>query len=142
MFKKLVVCVALLLSLAVATKVTFSNCGHSTDPFVADTLDVTPFPITHGANTSILIDGNANLAIAGGNFVIKVFVAGFQVFTVNQDFCQVVTCPIQKGHQIVNYHYPIPSYAPSGVTVTVQVEGQDLTKNSLFCYKFDSKVLM
>jgi hypothetical protein len=141
MFKSTAVLLFAIVALASASKVTFANCGNTTDPFVANSLDVSPFPITHGANTSIVIDGVANKGIEGGNFVISVYLGALPVFSKTQDFCQVIACPIKAGHQVVDYKYPIPSYAPAGVSITVHVQGQDLNKNELFCYKFDSKVL-
>jgi hypothetical protein len=142
MMKSVLLSVAFMAVIACAVPVTFTSCGANGDPFSATSLDVDPFPITHGANTSIVITGTAGKQINGGQFHIKVYLGILPVFSDSQDFCKVVTCPIQQGPQTVHYYYPIPSYAPGGVSVTVEVQGVDETQAELFCYKFDTKVVL
>ncbi|KAF5772933.1 putative sterol transport protein NPC2 [Helianthus annuus] len=102
-------------------------------------VDITPYPIERGVETTFTISASTETPISGGNLVIDVSYYWFGVYSETSDLCTKTTCPVTTGDFAISHSQSLPSVTPPG-SYTLTMKLQDGNKNELTCITFDFSI--
>ncbi|XP_057784695.1 uncharacterized protein LOC131002041 [Salvia miltiorrhiza] len=102
-------------------------------------LDIDPYPISKGKNTTFAISATTGQTITGGKLVIDVSYFWFHVHSEDRDLCQDTSCPVDVGDFIVSHTQELPGYTPPG-SYTLTMKMVDGNNNQLTCITVDFSI--
>ncbi|KAL0289388.1 UNVERIFIED_CONTAM: hypothetical protein Sangu_2616100 [Sesamum angustifolium] len=94
-------------------------------------LEIDPYPISRGKNTTFQIAAATNEAIYGGKLVIHVLYFGFHIHSEDRDLCAEMSCPVSIGDFVVSHSQEL-----SGIMPMV-----DEHKKQLMCITFEFSIV-
>ncbi|KAL6575143.1 hypothetical protein OROMI_012428 [Orobanche minor] len=116
-------------------------------------LDIDPYPISKGKNTTFKITASTKVetwigvtvntetfwdddeAISGGKLKIDVSYFGFHIHSEDHDLCQETSCPVSVGDFNVTHAQELPGYTPWG-SYTLEMTMVDANGKQLTCITF------
>ncbi|KAL6559088.1 hypothetical protein OROHE_006457 [Orobanche hederae] len=126
----------LLVPLASAKPTDVHYCNKKADYAVkVSGLDIDPYPISKGKNTTFKITASTNEAISGGKLKIDVSYFGFHIHSEDHDLCQETSCPVSVGDFNVTHAQELPGYTPWG-SYTLEMTMVDANGKRLTCITF------
>ncbi|KAL6507812.1 hypothetical protein OROGR_024007 [Orobanche gracilis] len=102
-------------------------------------LDIDPYPISKGKNTTFQITASTNEAISGGKLKIDVSYFGFHIHSEDHDLCQETSCPVSVGDFNVTHAQELPGYTPWG-SYALEMTMVDANGKSLTCITFSFSI--
>ncbi|XP_047975163.1 putative phosphatidylglycerol/phosphatidylinositol transfer protein DDB_G0282179 [Salvia hispanica] len=102
-------------------------------------LDIDPYPISRGSNTTFAISATTGQPITGGKLVIDVSYFWFHVHSEDRDLCQDTSCPINVGDFLVSHSQELPGITPPG-SYTLTMKMVDGNNNQLTCITVDFSI--
>ncbi|KAL0338744.1 UNVERIFIED_CONTAM: hypothetical protein Sangu_1396500 [Sesamum angustifolium] len=124
-------------------------------------LEIDPYPISRGKNTTFQIAAATNEAIKGGKLVIDVSYFGFHIHSEDHNLCAETSCPVTVGDFVVSHSQELPGITPPvshlvssdfGITLslvsdllssgsyTLKMTMVDEHKKQLTCITFDFSI--
>ena len=131
-------------SLASATATPFSLCDGIANQLGVDAVTVSPEPVKVGQNVNVQVHGVTSIPFTGGRAEVNVKVAGVKVASLKFDACSElgVACPKNAGEEWTGgLSYPIPKFAPGGITAVIEVNVLDTAGNRLGCASVTEKIV-
>jgi hypothetical protein len=131
-------------TIAIASATPFTLCNGVTDQLGVDTITVTPEPVKVGQNVTVQVHGRTSIPFSGGQAEVNVKVAGVKVASLKFDACTElgVQCPKNAGDEWTGgLSYPIPKFAPGGITAVIEVHVLDTAGNKLSCASVTEKIV-
>lgn len=123
----------------------FSVCAGKTDAMGVTSVDVFPDPAQVGKSIEVTINGKATAPIAAGAMAhLKVELFKVEIAHLDIDMCKSLglTCPIAAGTAYSGkLTYPVPSQAPGGITVTIEIDFNHADKSDLGCITLQEKLV-
>ncbi|PIN06816.1 putative protein, contains ML domain [Handroanthus impetiginosus] len=136
----LLVALCLLVPLISAKSTDVRYCNKKTSyPVKVCGLDINPYPISRGKNTTFEISAYTDEAISGGKLVIDVSYFGFHIHSEDHNLCQETSCPVSVGDFIVSHSQELPGITPPG-SYTLKMTMLDAYKKQLTCITFDFSI--
>ncbi|KAL8517561.1 hypothetical protein ACS0TY_015716 [Phlomoides rotata] len=114
-------------------------CKKKNYPVQVTGLDIDPYPISKGKNTTFKISASTDEAISDGKLKIDVTYIWFHVRTEEHDLCKKTACPIPVGDFVVSHSQELPGYTPPG-SYSLEMRMLDGNKNELTCITFDFSI--
>ncbi|KAL1545613.1 putative phosphatidylglycerol/phosphatidylinositol transfer protein [Salvia divinorum] len=102
-------------------------------------LDINPYPISRGSNTTFAISATTGEPITGGKLVIDVSYFWFHVHSEDRDLCKDTSCPINVGDFVVSHSQELPGITPPG-SYTLTMKMVDGNNNQLTCITVDFSI--
>ncbi|XP_071710380.1 uncharacterized protein [Rutidosis leptorrhynchoides] len=102
-------------------------------------VEITPYPIERGTETTFTISASTDTPISGGNLVIDVSYYFFGVYSETSDLCTKTDCPVTTGDFAISHSQALPSVTPPG-SYTLTMKLQDADKKELTCISFDFSI--
>ncbi|KAL0410229.1 UNVERIFIED_CONTAM: hypothetical protein Slati_3612600 [Sesamum latifolium] len=102
-------------------------------------LEIDPYPISRGKNTSFQIAAATNETINGGKLVIDVAYFGFHIHSEDHNLCAETSCPVSVGDFVVSHSQELPGITPPG-SYTLKMTMVDEHKKQLTCITFDFSI--
>ncbi|KAG6433859.1 hypothetical protein SASPL_105478 [Salvia splendens] len=102
-------------------------------------LDIDPYPISRGSNTTFAISATTGQPITGGKLVIDVSYFWFHVHSEDRDLCKDTSCPINVGDFLVSHSQELPGITPPG-SYTLTMKMVDGNNNQLTCITVDFSI--
>ncbi|XP_041997364.1 putative phosphatidylglycerol/phosphatidylinositol transfer protein DDB_G0282179 [Salvia splendens] len=102
-------------------------------------LDIDPYPISRGSNTTFAISATTGQPITGGKLVIDVSYFWFHVHSEDRDLCKDTSCPIDVGDFLVSHSQELPGITPPG-SYTLTMKMVDGNNNQLTCITVDFSI--
>ncbi|XP_073279009.1 uncharacterized protein [Primulina huaijiensis] len=132
----LICVVGLLVPLTSATtrEVEYCNKKANYDVKVSG-IDITPFPISRGVETTFTINAATDEAISGGKLKIDVAYFGFYIHSETHDLCKKTECPVSNGNFTITHKQALPGITPFG-SYTLKMTLIDAKKKELTCINF------
>jgi hypothetical protein len=117
----------------IGSSIPFTSCGAG--DFVANEIDVSPWPVARGQDITITASGNLKSVVTAGSYDIDVTLGGVSVLKDSGDLCKFspdASCPAQPGAITLSHIMSVPAIAPSG-TYIMTVKGTQQDSKVLFC---------
>ncbi|KAH7661666.1 Immunoglobulin E-set-containing protein [Dioscorea alata] len=128
------VLMACLLCSANETEVSYCDKDNDYDVKVTG-LEISPFPVKRGRETSFSISAQTGLNITGGKLLIDVEYIGIHIQQ-TKDLCKETSCPVSTGDFVLTHKETLPFLTPPGTyTLVMTMVGEDGKK--LTCITFD-----
>ncbi|XP_076903845.1 uncharacterized protein LOC143559022 [Bidens hawaiensis] len=102
-------------------------------------VEIDPYPIVRGKETTFTITASTETPISGGNLVIDVSYYFFGVYSETSDLCNKTSCPVTTGDFAISHSQSLPSVTPPG-SYTLTMKLQDGKKKELTCITFDFSI--
>ncbi|KAK1434998.1 hypothetical protein QVD17_00753 [Tagetes erecta] len=102
-------------------------------------VEINPYPIERGTETTFTIKASTETPISGGNLVIDVSYYFFGVYSETSDLCGKTSCPVTAGDFAISHSQSLPSVTPPG-SYTLTMKLQDSNKKELTCISFDFSI--
>ncbi|KAI3443361.1 hypothetical protein Pfo_000026 [Paulownia fortunei] len=134
----LALCLLVPLSSAKSTDVHYCN-KKANYPVKVSGLEINPYPISRGKNTTFEIAASTNEAISGGKLVIDVTYLIFHVYSEAHDLCVETSCPVSVGDFVVSHSQELPGITPPG-SYTLKMTMVDANNRQLTCITFDFSI--
>ncbi|KAM7497346.1 hypothetical protein LguiA_021760 [Lonicera macranthoides] len=99
-------------------------------------VEISPYPVSRGKNTTFSIAASTGEAISGGKLVIDVSYFGWQIHSETHDLCTETSCPVSIGDFVISHSQVLPGFTPPG-SYTLKLTMVDGDKHRLTCFKFD-----
>ncbi|XP_076926880.1 uncharacterized protein LOC143590214 [Bidens hawaiensis] len=130
--------IPLITSFTDAIDVKYCNKKNNYDVKVSG-VEITPYPIERGVETTFTIAASTETPISGGNLVIDVSYYWFGVYSETSDLCTKTTCPVTTGDFAISHTQSLPGVTPPG-SYTLTMKLQDSNKKELTCITFDFSI--
>ena len=111
----------------------WKNCGGKSDHLQNLSLTYSPV-LSEKDNINLIITGDLNKEITGGNVNYKVLLGPIPVYTGSVDICSQVQCPVPKGKLKINATQKMPDNVFPG-RYEIQTIGNDQDDEEIFCAK-------
>ncbi|KZV43776.1 hypothetical protein F511_42726 [Dorcoceras hygrometricum] len=129
--------VCLLVPLTSATTRDVSYCNKKANYAVkVSGIDISPFPISRGVETTFAIAAATDEVISGGNLKIDVTYWGFHIHSETHDLCKKTVCPVANGNFTIIHKQALPGITPPG-SYTLKMTLSGANKKELTCINFD-----
>ncbi|KAI3791608.1 hypothetical protein L2E82_05463 [Cichorium intybus] len=138
MFVVLLCSVFLVAPFADAIDVKYCNKKNNYDIKVSG-VEINPYPITRGTDTTFTITASTDTPIPGGNLEIDVSYYFFGVYSETSDLCEKTSCPVDAGEFAISHSQALPSVTPPG-SYTLTMKIKDGSNKELTCITFDFSV--
>jgi len=105
------------LMVLVAADFTWSSCASPDAKAKVQTVTLNPDPIVRGQDVAVELYGELEEIVTGGTAKISISYMGFEVYSRQENNCDVLDCPIHSGPLNASFTVEgsaIPSYAPAG----------------------------
>ncbi|XP_039140688.1 putative phosphatidylglycerol/phosphatidylinositol transfer protein DDB_G0282179 [Dioscorea cayenensis subsp. rotundata] len=123
-----------LLCSAKETEVSYCDKDNDYDVKVTG-LEISPFPVKRGRETSFSISAQTGLNITSGKLLIDVEYIGIHIQQ-TKDLCKETSCPVSTGDFVLTHKETLPFLTPPGTyTLVMTMVGEDGKK--LTCITFD-----
>ncbi|CAA2934911.1 putative phosphatidylglycerol/phosphatidylinositol transfer protein DDB_G0282179 [Olea europaea var. sylvestris] len=119
---------------AKSTDVHYCNKKANYDVKVSG-VEITPFPISRGKETTFSIAASSDRAFSGGKLTIDVSYFGFHVHGETHDLCAKTACPVSVGDFVISHSQSLPGITPPG-SYTLKMSMVDENKKQLTCITF------
>lgn len=138
LFVSLLFSLFLLSHLTDADDVVYCNKKAKYDVKVSG-IEISPYPISRGKNTTFSIAASTDKAISGGKLVIEVSYIFFQVYSETHDLCKKTSCPVAAGAFEVSHSQLLPGFTPPG-SYTLKMKMLDGKNHEMTCFTFDFSI--
>ncbi|XP_074570763.1 phosphatidylglycerol/phosphatidylinositol transfer protein-like [Curcuma longa] len=117
----------LLCSAACAVSIDVEYCKKNANyPVKVSGVDISPYPITRGEQTTFNISAFTGDEISAGKLIIDVNYFFFHVDHEEIDLCKETSCPVTTGDFVLSHQQTLPSVTPPGsYTLTMNIKGDD-----------------
>ncbi|KAG8376851.1 hypothetical protein BUALT_Bualt09G0106800 [Buddleja alternifolia] len=129
----------LLVPLTSAKSTDVRYCSKKAYAVKVSGIEINPFPISRGKNTTFEIAATTSEPISGGKLIIDVSYWIFHVHTEEHQLCKETSCPVSAGDFVVAHSQELPGITPPG-SYTLQMKMVDENKKELTCITFDFSI--
>ncbi|KAI4364035.1 hypothetical protein MLD38_020179 [Melastoma candidum] len=126
--------VSVVLPSALATDISYCDKKASYDVKVSG-VDISPYPIARGKDTTFSISATTGTEISGGKLVIDVSYFGWHIHSETHDLCSETSCPVSVGDFVVAHSQVLPGFTPPG-SYSLQMRIYDGSNKQLTCIAF------
>ncbi|MCD7465393.1 hypothetical protein HAX54_001213 [Datura stramonium] len=125
----------ILFPLASANFTDFSYCNKKANYAVkVSGVDITPYPVKGGKETTFSIAATTDENISGGKLVIDVKYLFLHVHQESHDICEETSCPV-SGDFVISHSQALPGITPPG-SYTLTMRMVDGSNHELSCITF------
>ncbi|XP_015055537.1 putative phosphatidylglycerol/phosphatidylinositol transfer protein DDB_G0282179 [Solanum pennellii] len=125
----------ILFPMASANSTDFQYCNKKTNYVVkVRGLDITPYPVKGGKETTFSIAATTDENISGGKLVIDVKYLFLHVHKESHDICEETSCPV-SGDFVISHSQALPGITPPG-SYTLTMRMLDGSNRELSCITF------
>ncbi|KAJ9554854.1 hypothetical protein OSB04_009468 [Centaurea solstitialis] len=137
---KLFVVLLCSISLITIDAIDVKYCKKNKDyPVKVSGVEITPYPIERGKDTTFTLSAFADTPIIGGDLEIDVSYYFFDVYEETSDLCTKTKCPVAVGDFAISHSQSLPSVTPPG-SYTLKMKLKDAAENELTCVTFDFSI--
>ncbi|KAK2655351.1 hypothetical protein Ddye_008403 [Dipteronia dyeriana] len=136
---KLAIVLSLFLTAALTQATDVKYCTKKAYAVKVKGVDISPFPITRGKETTFSISATADDRISGGKLVIDVAYFGWSIHSETHELCDETSCPVSSGNFVVAHSQVLPGFTPPG-SYTLKMRMLDEDKQELTCITFDFSI--
>ncbi|CAA3015818.1 Hypothetical predicted protein [Olea europaea subsp. europaea] len=108
-------------------------------PVKVSGLEINPYPISRGKNTTFSIAASTEEPISGGKLTVDVTYFIFHVYSEDHNLCSETSCPVSAGDFVVSHSQVLPGITPPG-SYTLKMTMVDANKKQLTCITFDFSI--
>lgn len=112
----------------------WQHCKRVTGAFNVTDFSLNPDPIEAGSPATFSLFTEHDIDVEDGSLTASVQYFGFKVFSKTGPLCEPVSCPIQKGANILDFIEQMPAFLPPGKLV-LTLHGKRADNLDLFCVK-------
>ncbi|XP_022857817.1 putative phosphatidylglycerol/phosphatidylinositol transfer protein DDB_G0282179 [Olea europaea var. sylvestris] len=123
---------------AKSTEVHYCN-KKANYPVKVSGVEINPYPISRGKNTTFSIAASTEEPISGGKLTIDVTYFIFHVYSEKHDLCLKTSCPVSAGDFVVSHSQELPGITPPG-SYTLKMTMVDANNKQLTCITFDFSI--
>lgn len=121
--------------LASSNSADFQYCNKKADYAVkVSGVDITPYPVKGGKETTFSIAATTDKNISGGKLVIDVKYLFLHVHKESHDICKETSCPV-SGDFVISHSQALPGMTPPG-SYTLTMRMLDGSDHELSCITF------
>ncbi|KAF3657580.1 hypothetical protein CQW23_24607 [Capsicum baccatum] len=129
----------ILFPFASADSTDFQYCNKKADYAVkVSGVDITPYPVKGGKETTFSIAATTDKNISGGKLVIDVKYLFLHVHQESHDICKETSCPA-SGDFVISHTQALPGMTPPG-SYTLKMKMMDGNNHELSCITFGFSV--
>lgn len=93
-----------------------------------------PDPIEAGSPATFSLFTEHDIDVEDGSLTASVQYFGFKVFSKTGPLCEPVSCPMEKGNNVLDFVESMPAFLPPGKLV-LTLHGKRADNLDLFCVK-------
>ena len=136
---KLAIVLSLCLTAALTEATDVKYCTKKAYDVKVKGVDISPYPITRGKETTFSISATADAAISGGKLVIDVSYFGWSIHSEKHNLCDETSCPVSTGDFVVAHSQVLPGITPPG-SYSLKMRMLDEDSHELTCITFDFSI--
>ena len=112
----------------------WEHCKRVTWAFNVTDFSLNPDPIEAGSPATFSLFTEHDIDVEDGSLTASVQYFGFKVFSKTGPLCEPVSCPIDKGTNVLDFVENMPGFLPPGKLV-LTLHGKRADNLDLFCVK-------